>query len=74
MDLDPPYGAQYPVLIRIVKTSIEPTATAGSKQLTVAPQPEYFMAVWIYVKSDNKKGNKINMSYKMEYNEKGNAK
>lgn len=45
VDLEPPGGAQYPVLIRTVKTSTEPTATAGSKQLTVDPQPEYFMAV-----------------------------
>lgn len=45
LDLDPPDGAQYPVLIRTVKTSNEPTATAGSKQLTAAPQPECLMAV-----------------------------
>lgn len=45
VNLDPPGGAQYPVLIRTVKTSTEPTATAGGKQLTAAPQPEYFMAV-----------------------------
>lgn len=45
VDLDPPDGAQYPVLIRTVKTSTEPTATAGSKQLTAAPQPEYLMAL-----------------------------
>lgn len=47
VDLDPPGGAQYPVLIRTVKTSTEPTATAtaGSKQLTAAPQIEYLMAL-----------------------------
>lgn len=45
VNLDPPRGAQYPVLIRTVKTSTELTATAGSKQLTAASQPEYFMAV-----------------------------
>lgn len=44
VDLDPPGGAQYPVLIRTVKTSTKPT-TAGSKQLTADPQPEYFMAL-----------------------------
>lgn len=45
VDLDPSGGAQYPVLIRTVKTSTEPTTTAGSKQLTAAPQMKHLMVV-----------------------------